>query len=136
MKGVIKIFIVTAAISLVNVFTALSQNASTAVMEIRVEVISGAMIERNDAVQTFIPNADEIAYGEFTVSLPDGTEVLTNYHEEIEMTTELGTWMLNSRMDVEKDAYGKLNFSFTAKGNKNIQEGHHTGIQVATIEYL
>lgn len=136
MKRVIKHITIAAVVSIMSAFTANAQNSSTAVMEIRAEVISGASIERNDVVKLFELSNEEIAYGEFTMTLPEGLEVLTSTQEGVEMNNGTGTWVMNSQMNVQKENDGKLNFKFSTKENQRTDKGLHTGIQIATIEYL
>lgn len=136
MKQVITHIAIATIISLMAGLEVYAQNTSSAVMEIRVEVVSGASIERNDANQTFALINEELAYAEFSMTLPEGAEVITSSGDRVEMLNGTQSWAMNSKMNVEQDVNGKMNFRFTTNGNDKAQEGFHKGVQIATIEYL
>jgi hypothetical protein len=113
-----------------------AQGSATAVMEVRVEVVAGSSIERDDKTNLFSPGFDEISYGEFSLNVPDGTEVLASSSDKIEMQGSDEQWLLDSRMNVEKQPCGTVKLSFTANASPQHRNGLHKGIQIATIEYL
>ena len=136
MKSLIKHISLFAAITLFTGVYAIAQQTSSAVMSITVEVISGSIVERSDSVQTFNPNGVEFAYGEFSMMIPDGTEILATTSDKVQMNNGFLTRDINSSMNVDKDENGKVSLRFTTKENEDLKEGFYTGIQIATIEYL
>lgn len=113
-----------------------AQKAATAVMEVKVEIIAGSSVERDDNTYRFFPDAEEISYGEFTISLPEGAEVIASSPNHIEMTNNFKSMVLESTMDVETQPCGTIKLSFNANGSQKFEYGLHKGVQIATIEYL
>jgi TRAP-type C4-dicarboxylate transport system substrate-binding protein len=113
-----------------------AQRAATAVMEVRVEVVAGATVSRNDIATVFAPDANEITYGEFSLFVPNGGELLAQSAESIEMKNGDYSWTMASKMDIERSDCGNLRLLFTSAGNPEIRNGIHKGVQVAVIEYL
>jgi hypothetical protein len=113
-----------------------AQRVATTVMEVRVEVVSGATIERNDQSLTFAPNIEDVTYGDFSIYVPNGGKLLAKSSGNVELVNGNGTWMMQSRMDVEERDNGIFRLTFTSIGNQNYGNGMHKGVQIATIEYL
>jgi len=114
----------------------LSQNASTAVMEVRVEVINGSSIERTDSSSIFELANDNTSYGEFTINLPDGTEFIASSTDHVILESDLSSIEMNCRLDVFEKTVNAFSFKFTAFGNVEAEHGIYKGVQIATIEYL
>ena len=114
----------------------LSQNASTAVMEVRVEVINGSSIERNDSSSVFELVNDKTSYGEFTINLPDGTEFIASTNDLVILESDHSSLEMNCRLVVLERTKNAYSFKFTAFGNGEAKHGIYKGVQIATIEYL
>lgn len=136
MKTLIKYFTIIAALAVLSGVQAIAQKSSSAVMTITAEVVSGSVIERNDRINTFTPNGEEITYGEFSMVLAEGSEVIATSTDKVQINSGVELSELNSAMTVETSEDGKINLKFTTKDNKELRKGFYTGIQIATIEYL
>lgn len=118
-----------------------AQGASTAVMDVRVEVVNGATISRNDSAATISLSGssnEKISYGDFSIIVPDGAEVLTSSDVTIEMiNSEQSVWVMGSEVEKVVEENGIINLKFTTgKQQQEIQNGSYRGVQHATIEYL
>jgi hypothetical protein len=113
-----------------------AQRAATAVMEVRVEVVAGATVSRNDEIAAFNPDTSEITYGDFSVFVPQGADLLALSADSVEMKNGDTSWTLQSRMDVERSDCGNVRLRFTSAANPEIMNGIHKGVQIARIEYL
>jgi len=114
----------------------LSQNASTAVMEVRVEVINGSSIERNDSSSVFELVNDKTSYGEFTLSLPDDTEFIASSTGLVMLASDHSSIEMNCRLVVFEKTNNAYSFNFTTSGNGEAKHGIYKGVQIATVEYL
>lgn len=118
-----------------------AQGASTAVMDVRVEVVNGATISRNDSAATISiteSSKEKISYGDFSIIVPDGSEVLTSTDVSIEMiNSDQSVWVMGSEVETVVEENGVINLKFTTrKQQSEIQNGNYRGVQHATIEYL
>ncbi|MEX2435521.1 MAG: hypothetical protein WD735_02490 [Balneolaceae bacterium] len=118
-----------------------AQGASTAVMDVRVEVVNGATISRNDSVATISlsdSSNEKISYGDFSIFVPDGAEVLTSSDVSIEMiNSDQSVWVMGSEVETVVEENGVINLKFTTSNQQQeIQKGSYRGMQHATIEYL
>ncbi|MEX0904746.1 MAG: hypothetical protein WD604_05030 [Balneolaceae bacterium] len=113
-----------------------AQNTSTAVMEVKAEVITGASVLQNSWVDVFAVKGDEISFGNFFLVLPDGAQVLTYSPDDIEMQSDLQIWHMQTMMEsTGKDTVLELRFS-TRATNSGLKKDLYKGVQIATIEYL
>lgn len=121
----------------------LSQMISSAIMDVQVEVISGSRIDMNhgyysvnskqsDSLENF-----EMEYGNFTISVPEGSEIIVESNSEIKMSDRSSSWTMNSEHTHSiLDDYS-LQILFTGTpGDNHVMKGHYSGKQVATIQYL
>jgi hypothetical protein len=119
-----------------TILPVLSQSASKAVMEVRVEVINGSSIERNDSSAVFELINDKTSYGEFTISLTDGTEFIASSTDIVMLESDHTNLEMNCRLVVLERSKNAYSFNFTAYGYGEAEHGIYKGVQIATIEYL
>lgn len=114
--------------------------SATAVMEVRVEIISGSSLTSNSQGSAFNftegGNSDSQTYGEYNISLPEGAEILASSENSLTLSNGSDEWVINSKMEQE-NRNGTVNLRFKTDGEKSgSKKGVYKGVQVATIEYL
>ncbi|MEX0662229.1 MAG: hypothetical protein WD381_04855 [Balneolaceae bacterium] len=136
-KYILSAFLLLAVTELSN-----AQNSSTAVMEVKVEVISGSSIVMNNFQQLepgweTYSNAKSFKVGDFSVSLPDGVVMISELNDELNLTNGATTVELSTDVHQRNNNDGSITFEVTGKTEgKAIGEGHYSGRKVATIQYL
>ena len=115
-----------------------AQGISTAVMEVRVEVVAGSSVERTDTEQliTFSEDAEEVIYGNFFLTLPEDVQIITSASEMLSLENGSETLVLNSSVNHSIDENGGLTLQFTAKNSTRPKEGTYSGTQIAEIFYF
>lgn len=118
-----------------------AQGASTALMNVMVEVVPAASFSRTDSTNIFnVPaKGNEIHFGEFSLVIPEGVQVLTSSSGSVSMTNGESSWMMDSIINKNLiEEKGLLNFRFSTDTSspKEIENGLYKGVQVTTIEYL
>ncbi len=142
MKNLIKYAI--AAFLILSATELYAQNSSTAVMDVRVEVVSGSSIALNSSNQLeegwekFNEGNDyDIQVGDFSVSLPDGVEMISEMDNELNLSNGTSSVELSTDVHQRNNNDGSITFEVTGKTEgKTISEGHYSGKKVATIQYL
>lgn len=129
--------LLTLALTLMPLFAA-AQGISTAVMEVRVEVVSGSSVERSDSGQliTFSDETDEVLYGDFYLTLPEDVQVITSASDMLSLANGSDNMTLDSTVNQSLDGNGGLRLQFTAKNSTASKAGTYSGTQVAEIFYL
>jgi len=121
------------------------QNTSTAVMEVRATVVSGSTIAmvggseiQNREFQNENGENREFTVGGFSITLPEGVEILSEIENEIEL--ENGSYRMNVDTELHQtdSREGAATFQVTGFNRSNITSntGIYSGKQVATIQYL
>jgi hypothetical protein len=136
MKNIYKLVVFTLLLITLSAIEVMSQNASTAVMDVRVEVITGSSIERNDSVTMFDLVNEITSYGEFTINLPEGAAVIASSEDLVLLESGHESFKLNCSLNVIEKTNNSMSFSFSTSGNGDAERGLYKGVQVATIEYL
>lgn len=146
MRKLRKIILAIAAIIMMTSGTLHAENGnrsgnSTAVMEISVEVVSGTIVETSGNEVFMSRNAinnrvESDQLGDITISLQDGTEIITDFQDVVRMNNETNSW--NLEVDVTEYSNGSVKtFSLSGKSNGDeVSDGAYSGTQVAVIEYL
>lgn len=129
--------LLTLALLLTPMLTA-AQGISTAVMEVRVEVVSGSSVERTDMEQliTFSEDAEEVIYGNFFLTLPEDVQIITSASEMLSLENGSETLVLNSTVNHTVDENGGLTLQFSAKSSPLAKAGTYSGKQIAEIFYF
>lgn len=141
MKRTIK-YILT-AILLLSVTELYAQKSSAAVMDVRVEVVSGSSVTVNssDQLETGweVYSGDKnFKVGHFSVSLPDGVEIVSEINDKLNLTNGVAAVDLSTNVHQRKNKDGSVIFEVTGRNDgKTLEsEGHYSGKKVATIQYL
>jgi len=140
MKNLIKYAI--AAFLILSATELYAQNSSTAVMDVRVEVVSGSSISMNSVQHLesgWDNNSDSKGFkvGDFSVSLPDGVEMISEMDNELNLSNGTSSVELSTDVHQRNNNDGSITFEVTGKTEgKTISEGHYSGKKVATIQYL
>ncbi len=114
-----------------------AQSSSTAVMQVRAEVVSAtqiAQVHNNDLIT--VKEGEEAVYGEFTIRIPEGTDFITESDDSILLNSSGNLWKMNSTLQVETGENGNVSLQFLTGGNHLPAHGNYRGTQVATIQYL
>lgn len=138
MKNTVQILSIAIALLLSWGSLAMAQSSSSASMQIRVEVVSGAQITQAHTDEPFTVQNQETTFGSFNIRVPDGTEILTESEDTVLMFNGSDLWKLNSEVNVESGENGVINLEFTTRNNGQgeTRTGTYQGKQVATIQYL
>ena len=136
MKNIYKIIVFTLLFMTLSAFETMSQNASTAVMEVRVEVITGSSIQINDPAVIFDLVNEITSYGEFTINLPEGAAVIASSEDLVLIESGHESYKLNCSLNVIEKTNNSMSFSFSTYGNGDAERGLYKGVQIATIVYL
>lgn len=137
----LKTYIAIGVLALLGAADAAAQGTSTAVMEIRVEVVSGSGIavdNRQFSMNNCIESNQLVARGvnEIAISIPDGAEILANFDSEIEMNNGSEKFKISSLTN-KKENGSSVSYSFDLNsGEMPASGGLYSGRQIATIEYL
>ncbi len=132
-------------ILLLSVTELYAQKSSTAVMEIRVEVISGSTIALNNTNdldsgwETFKEGSDyDIRVGGFSVTLPEGVEIISELNDKLNLTNGTNSVSISTKIHQVKNNDGTISFAVTGKNETNLKSstGHYSGKKTATIQYL
>ena len=137
----LKSHIIIGVLAILGVANVNAQGTSTAVMEIRVEVVSGSAVNLNDQIFE-MNNCNEskqfVAQGvnEITITIPDGSEIMTEFDEVVDMKNGTGSFeMITTAKKKENGA--SVTYSFdTNSGGQQVAAGMYSGRQKATIQYL
>ena len=145
MKKVIKYILLGTLIAVGSQEVMAQQNTSTAVMEVRATVVSGSTIAmvggseiQNREFQNENGENREFTVGGFSITLPEGVEILSEIENEIEL--ENGSYRMNVYTELHQtdSREGAATFQVTGFNRSNITSntGIYSGKQVATIQYL
>lgn len=146
MRKLRKIVLAIAAITIANGGILHAENGnrsgnSTAVMEMRVEVVSASaiMTSNNHVLMTrnSSDNTVESDYlGDITISVQEGTEIITEFHDVVRMNNEKKCW--NLKVDITEYQNGSAKtYSISGKSNGDeVSDGAYKGTQIAVIQYL
>ena len=140
MKRTIKYTI--SALLLLSATELYAQKSSTAVMDVTVEVVSGSSITLNNVQQLetgweSYSDAKSFRMGEFSVSLPDGVEMISELDNELNLTNGDISVDVSTDVHQKKNNDGSITFEVTGKTEgKAIGKGHYSGKKIATIQYL
>ncbi|MFO7799044.1 MAG: hypothetical protein R6V22_04690, partial [Rhodohalobacter sp.] len=86
MRKRIKIVILVVAAIAFTAAEVTAQQASSAAMQVKVEVISGSQVSKNKVAESFQIVEDEITYGDFELNLPDGAQLITEGDQSVLMS--------------------------------------------------
>ena len=145
MKNTIKYILLGTLIAVGSQEVMAQQNTSTAVMEVRATVVSGSTIAmvggseiQNREFQNENGENREFTVGGFSITLPEGVEILSEIENEIEL--ENGSYRMNVDTELHQtdSREGAATFQVTGFNRSNIisNTGIYSGKQVATIQYL
>lgn len=142
MKGTLRFILL--AILLLTATELYAQKSSTAVMDVRVEVISGSSIALNNSTlesgwEKFNDgNQHDIQVGDFSVTLPEGVEIISEMDDELNLTNGSTTIDLSTKIHQVNNIDGTITFSVTGKNETDTKgsNGHYSGKKIATIQYL
>lgn len=133
------------AILLLIVTELYAQKSSTAIMEVRVEVISGSSIAMNNSDKLeagwenfTVGNEYDIKVGDFSVTLPEGVEIISEMDTKLNLTNGVHFVDFSTKIHQLKNDDGTITFAVTGKNKTNKMErsGHYSGKKTATIQYL
>lgn len=129
--------LLTLALALSPLFS-FAQGISTAVMEVRVEVVAGSSVERADSEQIITLNSeiDEVVYGDFYLTLPEDVQVITSALDLLTLENGSDSMLLSSSVHQTIDENGGLRLQFSAKNSSAATSGTYSGTQIAEIFYL
>jgi outer membrane lipoprotein-sorting protein len=138
MKKRIKIVVLVLAAIAFTAAEAIAQHASSASMQVRVEVISGTQVSENQVAEAFRVSEDETVYGDFAMRLPDGVEFITEANESVLMSNGVDHWKMRAEMKIDRDENGTVHVKFITRNNKtgDSKGAIYHGKQIATIQYL
>ena len=145
MKNTLKYILLGTLIAVGSQEVMAQQNTSTAVMEVRATVVSGSTIAmvggseiQNREFQNENGENREFTVGGFSITLPEGVEILSEIENEIEL--ENGSYRMNVDTELHQtdSREGAATFQVTGFNRSNIisNTGIYSGKQVATIQYL
>ena len=145
MKYILKYILLGTLIAVGSQEVMAQQNTSTAVMEVRATVVSGSTIAmvggseiQNREFQNENGENREFTVGGFSITLPEGVEILSEIENEIEL--ENGSYRMNVDTELHQtdSREGAATFQVTGFNRSNIisNTGIYSGKQVATIQYL
>lgn len=145
MKYILKYILLGTLIAVGSQEVMAQQNTSTAVMEVRATVVSGSTIAmvggseiQNREFQNENGENREFTVGGFSITLPEGVEILSEIENEIEL--ENGSYRMNVDTELHQtdSREGEATFQVTGFNRSNIisNTGIYSGKQVATIQYL
>ncbi|GEM_PF-1892788 len=145
MKNTLKYILLGTLIAVGSQEVMAQQNTSTAVMEVRATVVSGSTIAmvggseiQNREFQNENGENREFTVGGFSITLPEGVEILSEIENEIEL--ENGSYRMNVDTELHQtdSREGAATFQVTGFNRSNITSntGIYSGKQVATIQYL
>ena len=145
MKYILKYILLGTLIAVGSQEVMAQQNTSTAVMEVRATVVSGSTIAmvggseiQNREFQNENGENREFTVGGFSITLPEGVEILSEIENEIEL--ENGSYRMNVDTELHQtdSREGAATFQVTGFNRSNITSntGIYSGKQVATIQYL
>lgn len=145
MKKTIKTILLITVLTLMT-SALFAQNTSQAVMQVRVEVVSGAQITQMTSEdignqitrgQNGDANSGMINLGSFTLITPDGVQFSARIEDSITFNANDKNWFdILTKADRNQIENGKTEINITgiiAAGN--IKKGQYTGKQIAVIEY-
>lgn len=144
MKRTLKLILFTFLLISVTKLS-VAQKSSTAVMEVRVEVISGSSIALNSSGKLEAGwekynqgNDYDIQVGDFSVTLPDEVEIISEIDDELNLTNGTNTIDFSTKIDQVKNDDGTITFSVKGKTETDKIEstGHYSGKKTATIHYI
>jgi hypothetical protein len=145
MKKTIKtLLLISVLILMTSVLFA--QNTSQAVMQVRVEVVSGAQITQmtnqdisNQIVRDQNGKTDNgmINLGSFTLLTPDGVQFSARIEDSITFNANDENWFdILTKADRNQIETGKTEINITGMMTAgNIIKGQYSGKQIAVIEY-
>ncbi|WP_372902617.1 hypothetical protein [Rhodohalobacter sp.] len=138
MRKRIKIVILVVAAIAFTAAEVNAQQASSAAMQVKVEVISGSQVSKNKVAESFQIVEDEITYGDFELNLPDGAQLITEGDQSVLMSNGTDHWNMRAEMKIDREKDGTVNVKFITRDNKteNKKGTIYRGTQVATIQYL
>lgn len=138
MRKRIKIVILVLAAIAFTAADAFAQQASSAVMQVKVEVISGGQVSENKVAESFQIKEDETTYGDFDLNLPEGAQFITESDQSVLMSNGDDQWNMRAEMKIDRDKEGTVNVKFITRDNKteNKKRTIYRGTQIATIQYL
>ncbi|MDZ7757839.1 hypothetical protein [Rhodohalobacter sp.] len=138
MRNRIKIVILVLAAITFTAAEAMAQQASSATMQVKVEVVSGSQISENRVAESFQISEDEITYGDFEMNLPDGAQIITEADKSVLMSNGVDQWNMKAEMKIDRDEHGTVSVKFITRDNKTekIKGTAYRGKQIATIQYL
>ena len=145
MKNTLKYILLGTLIAVGSQEVMAQQNTSTAVMEVRATVVSGSTIAmvggseiQNREFQNENGENREFTVGGFSITLPEGVEILSEIENEIQL--ENGSYRMNVDTELHQtdSREGAATFQVTGFNRSNIisNTGIYSGKQVATIQYL
>lgn len=115
-----------------------TQNISQAVMDVRVEIVSGAQhIDRtitniSDQVQQ---GSERFSFGQFELSIPESTAFMISHNPIIKMNDDYSEWHINADLKEETSA-GKTTLHLSGRSSTDIPSGNFAGQHVTEIIYL
>jgi hypothetical protein len=137
MKKRINILILMLALAALSAADLFAQQSSSAVMQVRAEVVSATQIAQVHSGDSFtVESEGGTTFGEFTIQLANGTEFLTESEDTILMAGQDGMWKMNSEIEIERAESGEITLQFITRNNEMPRNGSYNGKQVATIQYL
>ena len=145
MKNTLKYILLGTLITVGSQEVMAQQNTSTAVMEVRATVVSGSTIAmvggseiQNREFQNENGENREFTVGGFSITLPEGVEILSEIENEIQL--ENGSYRMNVDTELHQTDSREVaaKFQVTGFNRSNIisNTGIYSGKQVATIQYL
>jgi len=138
MRKRIKIVVLVLAAIAFTAAEAIAQQASSATMQVKVEVISGSQVSENQVAESFEVGEAETIYGDFELNLPDGAQFTTEADNSVLMSNGADQWNMSAEMKVNRDENGSVSVKFITRDNKtdNVKGTVYRGKQIATIQYL
>jgi len=138
MRKRIKIVVLVLAAIAFTAAEAIAQRASSATMQVKVEVISGSQVSENQVAESFEVGEAETIYGDFELNLPDGAQFITEADNSVLMSNGADQWNMSAEMKVNRDENGSVSVKFITRDNKtdNVKGTVYRGKQIATIQYL
>ncbi|MEX2351232.1 MAG: hypothetical protein WD529_02245 [Balneolaceae bacterium] len=117
-----------------------AQNSVQAVMQVSVEVVSGATIlssfNEDISEQLYSNESSQIHFGEYTITVPKGAEFAATTEREVRMDGQAGSFTIQSKMAGKSGTDGSVTFEISGSANgSDLAAGHYSGRQIATVVY-
>ncbi|MEX0769405.1 MAG: hypothetical protein WD035_01655 [Balneolaceae bacterium] len=120
----------------------MAQKTTQAVMQVSAEVIAGSHMEESitydfsDQLNNPDQENQTLRFGEFSMTIPDGTTITARFEGNIRMNNESDEFFIEAGMEETDAGDGQIIYNlFGSTNGSKIASGKYEGEQRATIEY-